>query len=150
MIKGMLREVTEASVDYLQTRAEFRSAGLTILARYKGAIGDIIDTELGKLGLYIYVWPVRPLKCWQNGPGLYFDELAWRAEIGENPTLNSTGFSAEYAAELVALHMMNWEPKLHAIQTFFPTEDVIAEAEDPDLNAYFVNLKTSGGLPQIP
>ena len=150
MKKGILRDGTEASVDYLQTRGELRGAGLTILARYKGSIGDMVDSELGKLGLYIYVHPLRPLKVWQNGPGLFFDELAWRAEIGEDPTMNSTGISAEYAAELVTLHMLNWNPESLGLGSFYPAEDVITPAEDDELNAYFVNLKCNGGVPPLP
>lgn len=150
MKKGMLREVTEQSVDFLQTRGELSGEGLTILAQYKGSIADTINAELAKLGLYIFVHPLRPLKVWQNGPGLYFDEMAWKAEIGEDPTMNKTGLSAEYAAELVVLHMLKWEPQEFGLQSFYPAEDVIAPADDADLNAYFINLKVNGGVPPLP
>ncbi len=150
MKKGILREVTEASVEYLQTRAELLGEGLTILARHKGDVNDSINTELAKVGLYIFVHPLKPLKVWENGPGLFFDELEWTAEIGEMPTANGTGLSAEYAAELVVLHMLKWDAAEFGLGRFYPAEDVIAPAPILELNAYFVTLKCNGGVPPLP
>lgn len=147
-MKGILRDITEASVEWLSTRAELRDAGITILARSTGSILDAVESEISKLGLYVFVWPVRPLKVWQNGPGLHFDEFAWRAEVGESITTNATGLTAEYAAELVALHMLAWEPTLCG--TFYVADDVIDPADYTDINAYAVNLRASGGVPQLP
>lgn len=141
--RGTIRDITEQSVEHLASAPEF--AGVTILARYKGAITDLIEAELARIGLYVFVHPVRPLKTWQNGTGLRFDEFAWRAEVGENPTLNATGLTAEYVAERIALQMLAWEPPA-PLAAFFPAEDCIADAEDPELNAYFVNLRGAGGV----
>ena len=150
MKKGILREVTEASVEYLQSRADLSGDGLTILARHKGDIEQTVNEQLAKLGLYIFVHPLKPLKVWQNGPGLYFEELEWSAEVGEMPDVNSTGLSAEYAAELVVLHMMTWDAAAFGVQGFYPANDVIAPAPILELNAYFITLKCNGGIPPIP
>jgi hypothetical protein len=142
--RGILRDITEQSVAWLQTRADF--SGVPILAKYQGDIETIISDALNRTGLYIYVWPCIPTRINPNIPGLRFDELRWRAEVGEDPTLNQTGITAEYAAERVLLHMLAWEPTgIPGLQQFFPANDAIAEADD-DINSYILTLTAQGGV----
>ncbi|CAN5351749.1 hypothetical protein BH09VER1_BH09VER1_28400 [soil metagenome] len=147
--KGMLRTLTEMSVDFLKGKGELQETGLTILARYQGNIDDMINAEIAKLGIYVYVWPVRGKKVLKNVPGIYFSEWEWLAEIGEDPTTNQTGCSAEYVAEIIAGLMQDWDPMCYGVNPLYLPDDVITDTEDRDYNGYFVKLKSSGGVPHL-
>lgn len=148
--KGMLRDLSERSVDFLSGKSDIQAAGLTILARYQGNIVNMIDAEISRLGLYVFVWPMRGIKTLKNVPGLYWSELQFYAEVGEDPTTNQTGLAAEYVAEMVANHMKDWDPGCYGVNPFYTPDDVIIDSEDPDYNGYFIKLNSSGGVPPRP
>ncbi|GAB4180112.1 MAG: hypothetical protein Fur0032_20980 [Terrimicrobiaceae bacterium] len=148
--RGMLDTLSQLSVDYLLGKAELRQTGVSILARYKGDTEDTVNSALASLGIYVFVWPVRGLKVLSNTPGIYWSDWEWYAELGEDPTINQTGYSAGWFAEQIALHMLGWDPGVYGVNPLYAPDDVITDAEDPDFNGYFIRLRSSGGIPAKP
>lgn len=145
--KGFLREITEAAVGHLgEVFEELDIEGISILARHKGHIQDLITGELSRLGIYVFVWPCVPVRTNANLPGPYFDQIQLRMEVGEDPTINNTGMTAEYLCEILVGEIPKWDPDIAGLNPFWPPDDCITDAQDPDLNAYIVTLRASTGF----
>lgn len=144
--KGFLREITEAAATMLQARLQDEEIeGVEVIARHKGNIADTINAALAGLGIYAFVWPCVPVRTNANLPGPYFDQIRLRIEVGEDPAVNSTGMTAEYLCEFILQAVLEWTPPA-AVNPFWPPDDCIADAQDPDLNAYIITAHASTGF----
>lgn len=97
-----------AALDLLR-RAEGIPAGVEFIERKEKTIENDIEAALAKLGVCMFMMPVKPLEVQEGADFIFFRKAEVRVRVIVDPTMNDTGMdSPELAAQArLAIHGTN-------------------------------------------
>lgn len=143
MSASLLDDIQDAVAAYLRTQSALQ--GWEVVDHKVADVGSNVTQAIAKQGCYIVVHLPLPTMANPNVPG-WADALELEIEVGNRPTVNTTGVRSGTIAQAIWAALTDWKPSIEGVQPFYPAPRVIERVPAETVDILIVTMRTAAGI----